>query len=77
MTLQEMRDAVTELGQHVGLDLHLDTWSPGDGWTRYRIERHHPNTTGTSRYTTNYRRAEMIAYLRGAGDAAEKHQRVM
>lgn len=66
MTKQEMTNAITKIAAHVNAELSLSTWSPGDGWTRYRISK--AEGSGESHYTPNYTKKEMTAYLWGALD---------
>lgn len=33
----ELDEALVRLTQRTGIRLRLERWSPGDGWTRYRI----------------------------------------
>lgn len=50
-----------------GRDLFIETWAPGDGWTRYRIEE-----DGGSRNVSHYlRKSECELWLRAFIDGAQ------
>lgn len=36
-TRTEIDARVARLSELIGKDLHVSTWSPGDGWTRYQL----------------------------------------
>ncbi len=37
VTRVELEAKIEYLGRQLGRDLYLETWSPGDGWTRYKV----------------------------------------
>lgn len=48
-------------------DLSIETWSPGDGWTRYRISENH-ESMNVSHYLT---KGECETWLRAFIEGAE------
>ncbi len=67
-TRNDLDHMVERLAKLTGEDLSIETWSPGDGWTRYRLIR------GGDAYRTltiNYRKQEFGGALSMALTVAE------
>lgn len=61
VTKQELDARATRLGELTGTPIHVGTWSPGDGWTRYQLldDQHQP-AFRSERY---YRKGELYEAL--------------
>jgi hypothetical protein len=64
-TVTDLRNRAALLSDLMQTPIHLETWSPGDGWTRYRLtdENQQPLQPFGAKY---YRLHEMAAFLDGA-----------
>ena len=49
----------------------LSAWSPGDGWTRYKLSTMLAGGGESDVHNTSFRVSEMYAYLRGVHDALD------
>ena len=66
-TVRDLRNRTQRLADLTGTTLHLSTWAPGDGYTRYSLE----DADGQPVTDRVYRLHEMAAFLDGAILAAE------
>ena len=61
---QYMNNMMQNLREHKELfpsGLIMQRWSPGDGWTRYKLT----NLEGSRDYSQNLKIGEMLEFLRG------------
>lgn len=60
---QRIARQVATLSEITGKPLFMQTWSPGDGYTRYTIEQRDAVTTGTDHYSQSLTLGEMESAL--------------
>jgi hypothetical protein len=65
ITVTDLRNRAAALSKLMDTPIHLTTWSPGDGWTRYQLTDadQQPLQPFGAKY---YRLHEMAAFLDGA-----------
>lgn len=65
VTVKDLEEKIEKVSEETGLNLSLDRWSPGDGWTRNQLFVSDENDSLTHQISEVMKTREMYKYLEG------------
>lgn len=65
ITSSDIDTELEKLSTVTGREFQLDSWSPGDGWTRYQLFLKNEDNSGLHRVSRVMNNREMYSFIRG------------